>query len=201
MLRGKPVHSSRWRWGTAHSASSAKRMTRVVPRTVRLSRVQRQRQEDQVLAVATGTGIGTGTASWISSLREERVRSTPFAIGHPICDFWVPAGCPHQYCKWRRQCVVAPSRAKHAYPFDSTHTHFIGSLMSATTPPTALPRAAPGAPAEEQATAFEDDPRVYFDTQSSRWRLEDGDAELEYEPSRAVWIPVVSLPLPAPQKD
>jgi HIV Tat-specific factor 1 len=58
-------------------------------------------------------------------------------------------------------------------------------------PPTALPRAAPGAPAEEQAAAFEDDPRVYFDTQSARWRLEEGDAEFEYEPSKAVWIPVV----------
>jgi hypothetical protein len=65
--------------------------------------------------------------------------------------------------------------------------------MSATAP-TALPRAAPGAPPEEQAAAFEDDPRVYFDTQSARWRLEDGDAELEYESSKAVWIPVVSLP-------
>lgn len=73
--------------------------------------------------------------------------------------------------------------------------------MSAAVP-TSLPRAAPGAPAEEQAAAFEDDPRVHFDTQSSRWRLEDGDAEFEYEPSRAVWFPVVSLlPLPAPQKD
>jgi hypothetical protein len=71
--------------------------------------------------------------------------------------------------------------------------------MSATVL-SALPRAAPGAPAEEQASAFEDDPRVYFDTQSSRWRLEDGDAELEYEPSRAVWMPVVSLPPPSPAK-
>lgn len=71
--------------------------------------------------------------------------------------------------------------------------------MSATVP-TSLPRAAPGAPAEEQAAAFEDDPRVHFDTQSSRWRLEDGDAEFEYEPVRAVWFPVVSLPLPAPAK-
>ena len=71
--------------------------------------------------------------------------------------------------------------------------------MSATVP-TSLPRAAPGAPAEEQAAAFEDDPRVHFDTQSLRWRLEDGDAEFEYEPSRAVWFPVVSLPLPAPAK-
>jgi hypothetical protein len=64
--------------------------------------------------------------------------------------------------------------------------------MSATAAPTALPRAAPSAPPEEQAAAFEDDPRVYFDTQNGRWRLEDGDAELEYEPSKAVWIPVVS---------
>jgi len=71
--------------------------------------------------------------------------------------------------------------------------------MSAMAPPAALPRAAPGAPAEEQAAAFEDDPRVHFDTQSSRWRLEDGDAEFEYEPSRAVWIPVVSsAPPPNP---
>jgi len=62
--------------------------------------------------------------------------------------------------------------------------------MSATAP-TTLPRAAPGASAEEQAAAFEDDPRVYFDTQSRQWRLEDGDAELEYEPAKAVWIPVV----------
>ena len=69
--------------------------------------------------------------------------------------------------------------------------------MSATAP-TALPRAAPGAPAEEQAAAFEDDPRVYFDTQGGRWRLEDGDTELEYEPSKAVWIPLVSLPPPPP---
>ena len=68
--------------------------------------------------------------------------------------------------------------------------------MSATAL-TTLPRAAPGAPAEEQAAAFEDDPRVYFDTQSGRWRLEDGDTELEYEPSKAVWVPVVSLP-PSP---
>ena len=59
-------------------------MTRVVPRTVRLSRVQRQRQEDQALAVATGTGVGTGTASRKSLLREERVCSTTLAIGHPI---------------------------------------------------------------------------------------------------------------------
>ena len=64
--------------------------------------------------------------------------------------------------------------------------------MSATVAPTTLPRAAPGAPPEEQAAAFEDDPRVYFDTQNARWRLEDGDDELEYEPSKAVWIPVVS---------
>jgi HIV Tat-specific factor 1 len=69
--------------------------------------------------------------------------------------------------------------------------------MSATAP-TALPRAAPGAPAEDQAAAFEDDPRVYFDTQAGRWRLEDGDTELEYESSKAVWIPVVSLPHPPP---
>ena len=73
--------------------------------------------------------------------------------------------------------------------------------MSVMAPPTALPRAAPGAPAEEQAAAFEDDPRVYFDTQSARWRLEEGDAEFEYEPSKAVWIPVVSLPPPNPAND
>jgi len=69
--------------------------------------------------------------------------------------------------------------------------------MSATAP-TTLPRAAPGASAEEQAAAFEDDPRVYFDTQSRQWRLEDGDAELEYEPAKAVWIPVVSSAPPNP---
>ncbi|KAI9509404.1 hypothetical protein F5148DRAFT_759525 [Russula earlei] len=57
--------------------------------------------------------------------------------------------------------------------------------------PTALPRAAPDASAEELAVAFEHDPRVYLDTQSGRWRLEDGDAEFEYQPARAVWIPVV----------
>ncbi|KAI0305691.1 splicing factor u2af-associated protein 2 [Multifurca ochricompacta] len=62
--------------------------------------------------------------------------------------------------------------------------------MSATTL-ASFPRATPGAPAEEQAIAFEDDPRVHFDTQGGRWRLEDGDAEFEYEPSKAVWIPVV----------
>jgi hypothetical protein len=66
--------------------------------------------------------------------------------------------------------------------------------MSATASPP-FPRAPPGASAEKQATAFGDDPRVSFDTQIARWRLEDGDAEYEYEPSKAVWIPVVSLPL------
>jgi hypothetical protein len=71
--------------------------------------------------------------------------------------------------------------------------------MSATAS-TALPRAALGASVEEQAAAFEDDPRVHFDTQGGQWRLEDGDAEFEYEPSRAVWIPVVSSPLPAPSQ-
>lgn len=86
----------------------------------------------------------------------------------------------------------APSRAKHA-----PRLHSLMSVMA----PTAMPRAAPGAPAEEQAAAFEDDPRVHFDTQSARWRLEDGDAEFEYEPSRAVWIPVVSLPPPNPPND
>ncbi|KAF8274431.1 hypothetical protein EI94DRAFT_1768679 [Lactarius quietus] len=49
--------------------------------------------------------------------------------------------------------------------------------MSATASPP-FPRAPPGASAEQQATAFGDDPR-------------DGDAEYEYEPSKAVWIPVV----------
>ncbi len=67
--------------------------------------------------------------------------------------------------------------------------------MSPTASPP-FPRAPPGAPAEQQAAAFEDDPRVHFDTQSARWRLEDGDAEYEYEPTKAVWFPVVSLPLP-----
>ncbi|KAH9002007.1 hypothetical protein EDB86DRAFT_2801070 [Lactarius hatsudake] len=62
--------------------------------------------------------------------------------------------------------------------------------MSATASPP-FPRAPPGAPAEQQAAAFDDDPRVHFDTQSTRWRLEDGDAEYEYEPSKAVWFPVV----------
>ena len=81
-----------------------------------------------------------------------------------------------------------------------TPTPQVSCLMSVIMAPTALPRAAPGAPAEEQAAAFEDDPRVHFDTQSARWRLEDGDAEFEYEPSRAVWFPVVSLPLPTPQR-
>ncbi|KAI0266763.1 hypothetical protein BC834DRAFT_823504 [Gloeopeniophorella convolvens] len=57
--------------------------------------------------------------------------------------------------------------------------------------PATFPKAAPGAPAEEQAAAFDDDPRVHFDTQSRRWRLEDGDAEFEYEPTMAVWLPVV----------
>jgi HIV Tat-specific factor 1 len=66
--------------------------------------------------------------------------------------------------------------------------------------PVVFPKATPGAPAEEQAAAFEDDPRVHFDTLSGRWRLEDGDSEFEYDPFKAVWIPVVSLPLPAPQK-
>ena len=76
-----------------------------------------------------------------------------------------------------------------------TPSGYVPELMSATASPP-FPRAPPGASAEKQATAFGDDPRVSFDTQIARWRLEDGDAEYEYEPSKAVWIPVVSLPLP-----
>lgn len=77
----------------------------------------------------------------------------------------------------------------------SLSSGYAPELMSATASPP-FPRAQPGASAEKQATAFGDDPRVSFDTQIARWRLEDGDAEFEYEPSKAVWIPVVSLPLP-----
>jgi hypothetical protein len=100
--------------------------------------------------------------------------------------------------EWEATSSGAPSGAKHAFVplHDLTCELF---LMSAMAPSAALPRAAPGAPAEEQAAAFEDDPRVHLDTQSGRWRLEDGDAEFEYEPFRAVWIPVVSPPLPTPQ--
>jgi hypothetical protein len=97
------------------------------------------------------------------------------------------SGLPAAVCRWRQAVPNTPPR--------------LHSLMSVMAPPTALPRAAPGAPAEEQAAAFEDDPRVYFDTQSARWRLEEGDAEFEYEPSKAVWIPVVSLPPPNPAND
>ncbi|KAH9978651.1 splicing factor u2af-associated protein 2 [Lactifluus volemus] len=63
-------------------------------------------------------------------------------------------------------------------------------LMSAIVP-VVFPKATPGAPAEEQAAAFEDDPRVHLDKLSGQWRLEDGDSEFEYDPLKAVWIPVV----------
>ncbi len=148
---------------------------------------QRQRQKGQVLAVVNGTASRIAPAR---SLREEWLADIDM-------DYSV-FGCAHPHSKWRRQCGGAkPCQTRLPFRLH-TNTHF-GSLMSATVPPT-LPRAVPGAPAEEQAAVFEDDPRVHFDKQTSRWRLEDGDAEFEYEPSRAVWIPVVSLPLPTPQR-
>lgn len=83
-----------------------------------------------------------------------------------------------------------------AVPVPNTRSTLLCSIVMSATSSPPFPRAPPGAPTEQQANAFDDDPRVHFDTQSARWRLEDGDAEYEYEPSKAVWIPVVSLPLP-----
>ena len=55
------------------------------------------------------------------------------------------------------------------------------------------PHAAAGSSAASQAAAFASDPRVHFDTQSATWRFEDdaGD-ELEYDPAKGAWKPVVS---------
>ncbi|KAI0066108.1 hypothetical protein BV25DRAFT_1797157 [Artomyces pyxidatus] len=54
------------------------------------------------------------------------------------------------------------------------------------------PSAAAGSSAETQAAAFALDPRVHFDKQSETWRFEDDDGdELEYDPAKGAWVPVV----------
>lgn len=65
--------------------------------------------------------------------------------------------------------------------------------MSSTTTSAPPPHAAAGSSAASQAAAFASDPRVHFDTQSATWRFEDdaGD-ELEYDPAKGAWKPVVS---------
>ncbi|KIK03472.1 hypothetical protein K443DRAFT_653246 [Laccaria amethystina LaAM-08-1] len=54
------------------------------------------------------------------------------------------------------------------------------------------PSAAVGSSAEAQAAAFADDPRVYFSKTANTWRYEQEDGtEMEYDPSNAVWVPLV----------
>ena len=50
-----------------------------------------------------------------------------------------------------------------------------------------------GASPEVLTAAFEADERIHFSTVTRRWTLEDeSGAEWEYEPVKAVWVPVVS---------
>lgn len=45
---------------------------------------------------------------------------------------------------------------------------------------------------EEQTFAFSKDPRVYFSRETNSWRIEDDEgSELEFEPSKGVWVAVV----------
>ncbi|KAF8161070.1 hypothetical protein B0H34DRAFT_781695 [Crassisporium funariophilum] len=61
--------------------------------------------------------------------------------------------------------------------------------MSAPPP---LPSPAAGSSAEAQAAAFADDPRIYFSKTSDTWRLEQEDGtELEYDPAKSSWLPLV----------
>ena len=62
-----------------------------------------------------------------------------------------------------------------------------------------LPSAAIGSSQSEQAAAFAEDPRIHFDRQSGTWRIEDDNGdELEYDPVKGTWIPVVSARLLSP---
>ena len=48
---------------------------------------------------------------------------------------------------------------------------------------------------EYDISAFETDPRAYFDRQSGTWRMEDDNGdELEYDPAKGKWVPVVRIP-------
>jgi len=41
---------------------------------------------------------------------------------------------------------------------------------------------------------FDSDPRIHFDTVSGKWQIEDDDGnEMEWEPIKQSWIPLVSL--------
>lgn len=157
--------------------------------------VQPSRHEDQVLAVA----------NWHRCCRHQHCLSVANAVARhcsvedqslrPTSSLpraGARASERDQKRKWRQAVPNTLSALRLRPSFQVQPPPPKSVLMSATVAHTTLPRAAPGAPPEEQAAAFEDDPRVYFDTQNRRWRLEDGDAELEYEPSKAVWIPVVS---------
>ncbi|KAF8973297.1 hypothetical protein BDZ97DRAFT_2070371 [Flammula alnicola] len=54
------------------------------------------------------------------------------------------------------------------------------------------PSPAAGSSAEVQAAAFADDPRIYFSKTSNTWRFEQEDGtELEYDPSKNSWAPLV----------
>jgi HIV Tat-specific factor 1 len=55
-----------------------------------------------------------------------------------------------------------------------------------TLPPTRAP-AVPTA-------GFTDDDRVYFSKETETWRYENDDgAEMEYDPAKSSWVPVVSI--------
>jgi HIV Tat-specific factor 1 len=60
--------------------------------------------------------------------------------------------------------------------------------MSSAPPPSV----AAGSSAEDQAAAFNDDPRIYFSKEDGTWRFEDDDGnEFEYDSVKGAWLPVV----------
>ncbi|TFY74956.1 hypothetical protein EWM64_g9056 [Hericium alpestre] len=63
---------------------------------------------------------------------------------------------------------------------------------TSTNPSAPLPSTAAGSSAETQAAAFATDPRIHYDRQAGTWRLEEEDgSELEYDPAKGTWVPLV----------
>ncbi|KZT72172.1 hypothetical protein DAEQUDRAFT_664760 [Daedalea quercina L-15889] len=57
---------------------------------------------------------------------------------------------------------------------------------------TAPPTAAAGSSAAAQAALFTEDPHVHFDRSAGTWRFEQDDgSELEYDATKAAWVPVL----------
>ncbi|KIL66177.1 hypothetical protein M378DRAFT_10191 [Amanita muscaria Koide BX008] len=56
----------------------------------------------------------------------------------------------------------------------------------------APPTATPGSSFEAQATAFAEDPRIYFSKTDNTWHFEDDDGtEMEFDGVKGVWVPIL----------